>query len=130
MSDNNKEIVRKVNKSFANGDFEEFLSSCAEDVEWTIYGDRTVKGREAIRDWMRQMAAENPEPPIFIGSDLVLADGDYVVSRGEMKMKDKSGKTIPYSYCDIYRFRGAEIAELQSFVVNIAPEAKASSQAG
>jgi ketosteroid isomerase-like protein len=31
-------------------------------------------------------------------------------------MKDKEGKAVPYSYCDIYRFRGGKIVELRSFV--------------
>lgn len=43
MSERNKEIVEKVNSAFLEGNFEGFLSFCAEDVEWTIVGDRTVK---------------------------------------------------------------------------------------
>jgi uncharacterized protein (TIGR02246 family) len=129
MLEQNKEIVRKINRAFAEGNFEGFLAYCAEDVEWTIIGDRVVKGREAIRQWMRSMAKENPEPPKFTDADLVAAEGDIVVSRGDMTMKDKNGKTVPYSYCDIYRFRNGEIAELRSFVVNTEVQSKASSQA-
>ena len=55
----NKEIIRKVNAAFLEGNYEGLLSLCAEEVEWTIVGDRTVKGKEAIRQWMASMAAEN-----------------------------------------------------------------------
>jgi ketosteroid isomerase-like protein len=130
MSDANRDTIRKVNEAFAAGRFDEFLNYCAEDIEWTIVGDRIVKGRENIRQWMNQMGAENPEPPQFKDFDPLISDGDYVVSRGEMTMKDKSGKTVPYSYCDIYRFQGGEIAELRSFVVSTAPEAKTAGQSG
>jgi uncharacterized protein len=45
-----------------------------------------------------------------------------------MIMKEKDGKTVPYAYCDIYRFRDGKIAELNSFVIKT--EAKAESASG
>jgi uncharacterized protein len=126
MSVKNKEIVDKVNAAFAAGKFEDFLSFCADDVEWTIVGDRSVKGKEAVRQWMNSMAQEHPEPPQFTVADPVIAEGDFVVARGDMKMKDKDGKIAPYSYCDIYRFRGGKIAELRSFVVKTEAKSQAS----
>jgi len=116
MSARNKEIVRKVNAVFAEGKFEGFLSFCDEDVEWTIVGDKVVKGREAIRQLMQSMAEESAEPPRFFDVDVVIGEDDFVVSHGDMTMKDKHGRTVPYSYCDIYRFRGEKIAELRSFI--------------
>ena len=45
-----------------------------------------------------------------------------------MTMKEEDGKTVPYAYCDIYRFRDGKIGELNSFVINT--EAKAESASG
>ncbi len=129
MSEKNKDTVRKVNDTFLKGNFEGFLDFCADNVQWTIVGDRTVKSKEAIRQWMREMAKENPEPPKFDVLDPVIAEGDFVVARGDMKMKDKDGKTVPYSYCDVYRFQGDKIAELNSFVVKTEAKGKTSSVA-
>jgi ketosteroid isomerase-like protein len=105
-----------VNAIFAEGKFEGFLSFCDEEVEWTIVGDKVVKGREAIRQLMQSMAEESSEPPRFFDVDVVIGEGDCVVSLGDMTMKDKDGRNVPYSYCDIYRFRGEKIAELRTFV--------------
>ena len=66
---------------------------------------------------MKSMAAEHPESPKFTVVNPVIAEGDFVVARGDMTMKDKDGKTVPYAYCDIYRFRGDKIVELRSFVI-------------
>jgi ketosteroid isomerase-like protein len=129
MTAKNKEIIGKVNAVFLQGNFEGFLEYCADDVRWTIVGDRSVKGKEAIRQWMKSMAAENPEPPKFSVIDPVIAEGDFVVARGDMTMKDKDGKQGQYSYCDIYRFRGDKIAELNSFVVKTEPKSEATSTA-
>ena len=124
MSAKNKEIVEKVNASFAEGSVEGFLSHCADDVVWTIVGNKTTRGKNAIREWMASM---DMEPPKFT-VDNIIADGDFVTAYGDMNMKEKDGKTAPYAYCDIYRFRDGKIVELNSFVVKT--EAKAESAGG
>jgi uncharacterized protein len=114
MSVKNKEIVVKVDAAFAENNVEGFLSFCADDVEWTMVGDRTVKGKEDIRRWLGSMGTD---PPNFSPSG-VIAEGDSVSAYGTMTMKDKSGEAVKYAYCDIYRFRGDKIVELRSFVIN------------
>ena len=110
----NKEIVGKINDSFAEGNTDGFLSYCADDIEWTMIGDQTVIGKDAIREFMKSM--EGAEPPTF-NFDKTVAEGDLVVSNGDMKMKGKDGTVEPYSYCDIYTFRDGKISELRSYVV-------------
>jgi ketosteroid isomerase-like protein len=129
MSEKNRETVRKVNEAFLNNYFEGFLDYCANDVQWTIVGEKTVRGKEAIRQWFKEMAATNSEPPKFTVADPIIAEGDFVVARGDMKMKDKDGLPGQYSYCDFYRFRNGEIVELNSFVVKTTPKTQASGKA-
>ena len=124
MSATNKEIVEKVNASFAEGSTEGFLSFAADDLTWTIVGEKTVDGKNQIREWMASM---NMEPPKFT-VDNIIAEGDFVTAHGDMTMKDKDGKTVPYAYCDIYRFRDGKIVQLTSFVVKT--EAKADAASG
>ena len=120
----NKEIVEKVNASFAEGGAEEFLSFCADDVVWTMVGNRTTKGKKAIREWLASM---DTEPPRFT-VDNIIGEGDFVTTYGDMTMKDKDGKIVPYAYCDIYRFRNDKIVELSSFVIKT--EARAETASG
>ena len=40
MATDRKEIVNKVNDAFAENNVEGFLALCANDVEWTMVGDR------------------------------------------------------------------------------------------
>lgn len=124
MSAKNKEIVEKVNASFAEGGVEGFLSHCADDVVWTMVGNKTTRGKNAIREWMASMDMETPKFTV----DNIIADGDFVTAYGDMTMKEKDGKTVPYAYCDIYRFRDEKIVELNSFVIKT--EAKAESAGG
>lgn len=124
MSTKNKEVVEKVNSSFAENDVEGWLSFCSDELVWTIVGDKTVTGKKAIREWMASM---DIEPPKFT-VDNIIAEGDFAMAHGDMTMKDKDGKTAPYAYCDIYRFRDGKIVELRSFVIKT--EAKAESASG
>lgn len=114
MSQKNKEIVEKVNAAFIDNKPEDFLSFCDENVEWTMVGEKTSKGKKEIREWMASM--EGMEPPKFT-VDEIIAEGDTVVCHGGMKMKGEDGEPGDYSYCDIYRFNNGKIARLQSFVV-------------
>ena len=113
MSARPKEIVQKVNAAFDRGDVEGFLSCCADDVVWTMVGDKTVKGKRAIREWMGSMPVEPPKFTV----DAVFGDGDLATAFGDMTMKEKDGSVGPYSYCDVYRFKGDKIVELKSYVI-------------
>ena len=62
MPEKNKAILEKGNAAIAEGNFEGFLSFCADDTEWTFVGDKTLKGKEAVRQWM---ATTYVEPPKF-----------------------------------------------------------------
>ena len=116
MSSKHKEIIEKVNAAFAEGNCEGFLSFCAEDAEWVMVGDKTFKGKQAIREFMSSMEHSGMEPPKFT-VDETIGDGESVVAYGDFTMKDEKGVTVPYSYCDVYRFKNDEIIRLQSFVV-------------
>jgi uncharacterized protein len=114
MAANRKEIVERINEGFAENDLEKVLSFCTEDFTWTMVGDTTVRGKDPIRKWMASM---DPQPPIFTIQQTV-AEGDSVVTRGDMVMPDKKiGPAIPYTFCDIYRFAGDKVAELTAFVI-------------
>ena len=113
MSEKNKAILEKGNAAVAEGNNEGLLSFCADDTEWTFVGDKTLKGKEAIRQYM---ATTYIEPPKFTVTDLI-AEGDFVTALGNITLKDEDGKAVHYSYCDVWRFRGDKIVELRAFVI-------------
>ena len=113
MPENHKEILQKANAAILQGDYEGFLVFCTEDTEWTFVGDRTLTGKQAVRDWM---AAEYKEPPKFEVHHLV-AENDFVAALGEITLKDEAGKATRHAYCDVWRFRDGKMAGLQAFVI-------------
>ena len=109
----NKEILQKANEAVAQGDNEGFLSYCTEDVIWIFVGDQVLQGKEAVRQYMTKVYVE---PPKFMVENFI-AEGDFVSAIGKISLKDESGKTVDYSYCDVWRFRDGKMAELKAFVV-------------
>jgi len=113
MGENNKAILEKANAAITKGDYEGFLSFCTDDTEWTFVGDQTLLGKEAVRQYM---VTAYIEPPTFVVENLI-AEGEFVTALGQISMKDKDGKTIDYSYCDVWRFRNGKMSELKAFVI-------------
>lgn len=112
-SDSNKLTLERANAAIVKGDYEGFLVQCTEDTEWVFEGDRTLKGKEAARQWM---ASVYSEPPKF-NVHRVIAEGEFVVALGEIMLKDEQGTPTRHSYCDIWRFDDGRMAELRAFVI-------------
>lgn len=113
MNLSNKAILEKANEAVSKGDNEGFLSFCTEDTEWTFVGDRVLRGKEAVRQYM---AVEYLEPPQFMVESLI-AEGDFVIAIGKINNKDENGKIAAYDYCDVWRFENGKMAALKAFVI-------------
>ncbi len=118
MSETNKAILKQANAAVVKGDHEGFLSHCTDDVEWVFVGDQTLKGKEAVR---RYMKATYIEPPTFTVAQLI-AEDDFVTALGDISLKDETGKVVHSAYCDVWRLRDGKLAELRAFVVQIKGE--------
>lgn len=113
MSDHNKAILIRANEFVSNGDYEGFLEYCTEDTDWTFIGDRRLRGKEAVRQWMKMTYIQ---PPKFSVSGMV-AKGDYVVATGEITVFLEDGKIQRSDYCDVWQFNKGKLAVLHAYVV-------------
>lgn len=113
MPENNKSILKKGNAAIAEGDYEGFLLLCTDDTEWTFVGEEMLKGKEAVRQWMKKTYIGPPKVTV----DNLIAEGDFLTAVGSVTMKDKNGNANDYAYCDVWRFRGDKMVELKAFVI-------------
>lgn len=112
MPQDNKAILEKANAAIAAGDTEGFLSFCTDDTAWTYVGDKVLKGKDAVRQYLTASA----EPPEFTVTNLI-AEGDFVTALGDITMKAEDGERVRHSYCDVWRFSDGKMAELKAFVI-------------
>jgi ketosteroid isomerase-like protein len=47
-----KDILSQANAAVERDDHAGFLEHCTEDTVWTFLGDRTLRGKAAVRQWM------------------------------------------------------------------------------
>jgi hypothetical protein len=47
----------------------------------------------------------------------LIAEDEFVIAIGEISMKDESGESSTYLYCDVWRFRDCKMAGLKAFVM-------------
>lgn len=114
MPDDNKAILLAANAAVEKGDIEGFLQFCAEDIEWETVGEAVIKGKPALRQWMKQAYAQ---PPRFSVTDLV-AENDMVVALGSITSQDNAGRDVLNFYSDVWRFRDGKMVALRAFVVS------------
>lgn len=115
MSEKNKAILEEANAAVAAGDYEGFMAFVADDTEWTFVGDKKLKGKEAVCQWITTEYVEPPENKVAH----LIAEGDFLTAVGDLTMKEKDGQTAHYSYCDVWRFRDGKMVELKAFVIKI-----------
>ena len=115
MSETNKIVLQRANAAVLAGDHEGFLAHCTDDVEWTFVGERTLKGKDAVR---RYMDATYLEPPRFT-VDHLIAEGDFVTAIGDIAVVAAAGRVVRSAYCDVWRLRQGMLAELRAFVVEL-----------
>jgi ketosteroid isomerase-like protein len=108
VASTHKRIVEQANDAFSRNNMDAFLNLCTENVEWTMVGDSTVKGKGAIREWLKSMDPGTPT----IKVERIVAEGDTAIACGSFVMKD-----VAYEFCDVYRFEGDRIASLRAFVI-------------
>ena len=113
MSDKNKTILLKGNAAIAEGNYEGFIALCSEDTEWTFVGDSVLRGKEAVRQWMKR--AYITPPKVTVAN--LISEGDFLVAIGEVTMKDNNGVETRNAYCDVWQFRRGQIIGLRAFVI-------------
>ncbi len=110
----NKEIIRKVNEGFSEGDTEKILSYVADDVRWDIFGMSTAMGKDEFRKELNNEAFEGL-PVITIKNEI--EEGNLVAVEGEVQCRKKGGGIFDAFFFDIYRLEDGKIKELRSYVI-------------
>lgn len=106
-------ILKQANAAISAGDHEGFLACCTDDTRWVFVGDRTLSGKEEVRQWMRETYRA---PPVFDVHRWV-THGDELVAMGNITVVDENGQPVRSAYCDVWRLHDGKLAELHAFVV-------------
>lgn len=110
---NNTKILLEANQLVREGKYEDYLSYLTEDSKWVFVGERTLLGKEAVRQYIKEFYLA---PPLF-DMERSIEEGDFVTASGNISLKNADGSYSHYSYCDIWRFDNGKLAEVTAYVI-------------
>lgn len=110
----NKEIIRKVNEGFQEGNTEKILSYVADDVTWEMPGGFSLKGKEAFGKEAGNDIMASP-PVITVKNEI--SEGDKIAVEGYVTCEHKDGTFFRGSFFDFYRLEDGKIKEMRSYVI-------------
>lgn len=119
-----EEFIRDFNEAFSKNNLEFILNNMSEDIVWNFIGEKVVKGKEAVRDFMKPMSkVETLELELLE----IITHGRTAAANGRMKIKEASGEIKNFGFADFYVFDGLKmpkVKKLTSYVVPIKEEQK------
>jgi uncharacterized protein len=114
-----KQLIQAFFEAGNAGDLDRCLALLADDIRWVNIGSTRYSGTYAGKEQL----VSGLLGPVFgrlkagIASTIrtIIAENEFVVveSRGAAETKD--GQPYNNSYCHVFRFRGAEIAEVTEY---------------
>lgn len=107
-----KEFLKNFNVAFATGDAQFIIDHVSDDIQWTMYGDKELKGK---KDFAKEINIMKDYVADEVIVHSIVTHGAEAALNGEIKMGGKS-----YAFCDVYRFVSAGstlIKELKSYVI-------------
>ncbi|MCM4161709.1 nuclear transport factor 2 family protein [Antarcticibacterium flavum] len=116
---NKEEFIRRFNEAFSNNDLDLILGHMSDDIEWVFIGEKTMKGKKAVEEFMEPM--KNIETLEMELQQIIIQDG-VAAANGRMKIKEPTGEIKSFGFADFYEFTGQEalkIKKMTSYVSGI-----------
>jgi ketosteroid isomerase-like protein len=107
----NQEIFLKANKALAEGNYDEFITHCTEDIKWKKVGKSTFKGKGELLGYI-----SSAYDGLTFTTENYIKENDFIVEFGQIVF-EKNGESKKSSYCDIWRFKDGSISQVTSFVI-------------
>jgi ketosteroid isomerase-like protein len=123
------DLVRRLWEAFERGGIDAVVDIADPDVEWEPYhgGGTVYRGHEGLRAYMQRRADQAGETDAQLYS--AFAKGDFVVARGEVRVRGPQGITTAqpgwlYEFRDgkLIRFRGFPTQEAALRAAGLAPD--------
>jgi ketosteroid isomerase-like protein len=111
-----KRIVEKYMEGFRRTDHAMILSCLADDVVWEMPGFFRLQGKDAFDREIENEA--------FVGSPIIqvsrmVEEKNVVIAEGSVQARRREGGTLRAVFCDVFEIKGARIARVVSYLVEL-----------
>ncbi|WP_037324977.1 nuclear transport factor 2 family protein [Salinimicrobium terrae] len=119
-----EEFIRDFNEAFSKNDLDFILNSMADDIVWNFTGEKTVKGKEEVREFLIPMSKVET---LELELQQIITHGRTAAANGRMKIKEPSGEIKSFGFADFYVLNGMKspkVKRMTSYVVAIKEQQK------
>ncbi|UII20756.1 nuclear transport factor 2 family protein [Fulvivirga ligni] len=120
MKINNKvKLIRTYNECFITNDFDKILSLVTDDVEWEVIGDRHLKGKEKMKEFLYSMPTDMESS---LKLDHILTHGYEATCNGKVSYVNSKGEKGEVHFCDVFTFKGLKdprISKMTSYIIEV-----------
>jgi ketosteroid isomerase-like protein len=109
-----KDVVNEYIEGFRRSDHDRILALLTDDVIWDLPGFRHLRGKEDF-DGEIENEAFTGRPTLRL--DRLIEGDDAVVAIGSGEASFATGEVHRFAFCDVFTFRGALIARVESYLV-------------
>jgi hypothetical protein len=111
--------IQQTAKSFSGGEFELAYPYLSEDVEWHIFGERTLLGKKAVMEYCEQVAAYFKSVTTEFKMYSLLEDANKIAINGIAKFIRNGVTAAVINACDVYEFNeSGSIQKIYSYCIH------------
>jgi uncharacterized protein len=107
------DLFKEISVEFAKGNLAYSQMYFAEDVQWNILGNETIRGKQEIIE-VSKMQQLQSFPVITIKN--IVGEGELVVVESTGEAKTRSGKPYNQTYCEVFRFNNGRLQEITTYL--------------
>ena len=116
----NKEIIRTMFAELSKGNADAFLSTLADDVNFTIIGSTKFSGvfkgkAELVAKVLVPLGAQL-ENGLTMHVDNLIAEGDTIVMQGRGESTTKSGQAYNNTYAQVFRLENGKVQQVTEYL--------------
>jgi ketosteroid isomerase-like protein len=122
-TDTSRRVIESFYEAVAAGDMDAVIAAFADDVVVEVMGSSPISGRHVGREAFLAdamgpiMAVLDPETVQLATTwEIFAAEGDRVAARMTGTAASLSGKRYDNSYCQLFRIRDGQIAEMYEYL--------------
>ena len=116
----NKEIIRTMFAELSKGNADAFLSTLADDVNFTIIGltkfSGVFKGKAELVAKVLVPLGAQLENGLTMHVDNLIAEGDNVVLQGRGESTTKSGQAYNNTYAQVFRLENGKVQQVTEYL--------------
>jgi limonene-1,2-epoxide hydrolase len=108
--------TKEISQQFSSGNFPFCYAYFADDIIWTIVGNKAVIGKEQVVAFCDKMMEEIASSTLN-NTNIIAAENNIAIE-GYCDYTDADNKACQIIYCDVYKFADDKISSITSYCID------------